>query len=156
MSTEIGDSEQPGGTTTYCSESARYSQEQGVFSPDFWSVVEYETGEGRGGGRWAQCGFLCFSFRVRSLSLWIQILSCLFENPFFFPSLIRDKNWRSYYLVTGCINPETLDRLAPDDAGGQYDSSGGSEGRGNPEGSVCRGWVCICFLRFMFYLIWEY
>ncbi|KAF9044152.1 hypothetical protein BJ165DRAFT_1390011 [Panaeolus papilionaceus] len=95
MSTDIGESEQPGGTTTYCSQSARYSQEQGVFSPDFWSVVEYATGVGRGGGRWAQ--------------------------------------------LTGCINPETLDRLDPDDAGGQYDSSGGEGGRGNPEGSVCRG-----------------
>ncbi|PPQ64978.1 hypothetical protein CVT24_008165, partial [Panaeolus cyanescens] len=41
---------------------------------------------------------------------------------------------------TGCINPETLDRLDPGDAGGQYDSSGGEGGRGNPVGSVCRGY----------------
>jgi len=41
--------------------------------------------------------------------------------------------------VTGCIDPGALDRLNPDDAGGQYDSSGGSSGIGNPAGSVCEG-----------------
>lgn len=41
--------------------------------------------------------------------------------------------------VTGCIRPETLDRLNPRDAGGQYDSSGGAGGRGNPVGSKCTG-----------------
>lgn len=45
--------------------------------------------------------------------------------------------------VTGCIRPETLDRIRPDDAGGQYDSSGGTNGEGNPAGSVCRGYVVI-------------
>jgi len=43
--------------------------------------------------------------------------------------------------VTGCINPQTLDRINPDDAGGQYDSSGGAGGQGNPAGSVCTGYV---------------
>ena len=41
--------------------------------------------------------------------------------------------------MTGCIDPTVLDRLNPDDAGGQYDSSGGSSGAGNPVGSVCAG-----------------
>jgi len=41
--------------------------------------------------------------------------------------------------VTGCIDPFVLDRLDPDDAGGQYDSSGGISGAGNPVGSVCTG-----------------
>ena len=42
--------------------------------------------------------------------------------------------------VTGCIRPATLDRLNPNDAGGQYDSSGGVGGKGNPQGSVCEGY----------------
>ncbi|KAG6833105.1 hypothetical protein H0H87_011213 [Tephrocybe sp. NHM501043] len=41
--------------------------------------------------------------------------------------------------VTGCIRPELVDRLNPADAGGQYDSSGGAGGRGNPAGSKCIG-----------------
>lgn len=43
--------------------------------------------------------------------------------------------------VTGCIRPETLDRLVPTDGGGQYDSSGGDGGQGNPRGSKCTGLV---------------
>jgi hypothetical protein len=42
-------------------------------------------------------------------------------------------------LVTGCIRPETVDRLNADDGGGQYDSSGGEGGQGNPQGSQCLG-----------------
>ncbi|KAK7461938.1 hypothetical protein VKT23_008370 [Stygiomarasmius scandens] len=42
--------------------------------------------------------------------------------------------------LTGCIRPELVDRLNPDDGGGQYDSSGGANGQGNPEGSVCLGY----------------
>ena len=42
-------------------------------------------------------------------------------------------------LVTGCIRPETVDRLNPNDSGGQYDSSGGAGGNGNPQGSKCLG-----------------
>lgn len=44
-------------------------------------------------------------------------------------------------LVTGCIRPETVDRLNPGDGGGQYDSSGGDGGNGNPAGSKCSGFV---------------
>ena len=42
-------------------------------------------------------------------------------------------------LVTGCIRPSHLSRLNPNDAGGQYDSSGGAGGKGNPQGSQCLG-----------------
>ena len=45
-----------------------------------------------------------------------------------------------YAQLTGCIRPEKLSRLNPNDGGGQYDSSGGAGGRGNPEGSVCLGY----------------
>ncbi|KAG8715035.1 hypothetical protein FRC08_011072 [Ceratobasidium sp. 394] len=42
--------------------------------------------------------------------------------------------------LTGCIRPETTPQLNPADAGGQYDSSGGDGGLGNPQGSVCLGY----------------
>jgi len=42
-----------------------------------------------------------------------------------------------YVQLTGCIRPEKVSQLNPDDAGGQYDSSGGVNGLGNPQGSVC-------------------
>ncbi|TFK27847.1 hypothetical protein FA15DRAFT_666082, partial [Coprinopsis marcescibilis] len=45
-----------------------------------------------------------------------------------------------YAQLTGCIRPETLDRLNVNDGGGQYDSSGGAGGQGNPAGSVCLGY----------------
>lgn len=59
--------------------------------------------------------------------------------------IIHKKKFRSaliacMLIVTGCINAETLDRINPDDAGGQYDSSGGADGDGNPAGSVCTGY----------------
>ncbi|KAF5359152.1 hypothetical protein D9756_002980 [Leucocoprinus leucothites] len=44
-----------------------------------------------------------------------------------------------YVQLTGCIRPETIDRLNRNDGGGQYDSSGGEGGRGNPRDSVCAG-----------------
>ncbi|KAF9029693.1 hypothetical protein BDZ89DRAFT_950364 [Hymenopellis radicata] len=50
------------------------------------------------------------------------------------------KNGKRYTQLTGCINSNKLDRLVPSDAGGQYDSSGGSKGQGNPQGSVCLGY----------------
>ncbi|KAF9370721.1 hypothetical protein CPB97_002526, partial [Podila verticillata] len=45
-----------------------------------------------------------------------------------------------FIQLTGCIRPETLDRLNSDDDGGQYDSSGGESGRGNPADSKCEGY----------------
>ncbi|KAG8732081.1 hypothetical protein FRC12_019449, partial [Ceratobasidium sp. 428] len=42
--------------------------------------------------------------------------------------------------LTGCIRPESSTQLNPDDGGGQYDSSGGESGLGNPRGSVCLGY----------------
>jgi len=94
--TNIGDSEHPGGMTTYCSPGGRYAPQQGQLPPDFWKNVEFKTGNGINGVRYAQ--------------------------------------------LTGCISPEKVDRLNPADAGGQYDSNGGVDGRGNPQGSVCLGY----------------
>ncbi|KAJ7910483.1 hypothetical protein B0H13DRAFT_2012173 [Mycena leptocephala] len=50
------------------------------------------------------------------------------------------KNGGRYAQLTGCIRPELLSRLNPNDGGGQYDSSGGAGGLGNPQGSVCLGY----------------
>lgn len=44
-----------------------------------------------------------------------------------------------YVIVTGCIRPSVIDRLNVVDEGGQYDSSGGAGGKGNPRNSVCVG-----------------
>ncbi|KAJ3509135.1 hypothetical protein NMY22_g16400 [Coprinellus aureogranulatus] len=93
LNTDIGESEQPGGTTVYCSSAAKYDARQGLLPSNFWTNVEYVTGFGVNGGRYVQ--------------------------------------------LTGCIDPSTLDRLNSDDDGGQYDSSGGRSGNGNPEGSAC-------------------
>ncbi|KAF8178938.1 hypothetical protein BJ912DRAFT_648627 [Pholiota molesta] len=92
--TNVGDSEYPGGTTVYCTSSARVSDNQGQMPEDFWSNVAYTTGTGSG----------------------------------------------RYVQLTGCINPSSLDRINEGDAGGQYDSSGGPDGTGNPSGSVCAGY----------------
>ncbi|KAF9448566.1 hypothetical protein P691DRAFT_759813 [Macrolepiota fuliginosa MF-IS2] len=93
--TDIGDSEHSGGMQSYCSASAHTSDSQGLLPDNFWRNVEFKTGTGSQGARWAQ--------------------------------------------LTGCIRPETVDRLNPGDSGGQYDSSGGDGGQGNPQGSVCAG-----------------
>ncbi|KAJ2912816.1 hypothetical protein MD484_g7594, partial [Candolleomyces efflorescens] len=104
--TDIGDSEHPGGTTTYCSASSRFEpSQQGELSSDFWTNVEYVTGNGVNGERYAQ--------------------------------------------LTGCIDPSTLDRINSDDEGGQYDSSGGPSGNGNPQDSACLG----CEISSLFYLL---
>ena len=59
---------------------------------------------------------------------------------FFFDSTLSPL-YTDEFLVTGCIRSETLDRINPTDDGGQYDSSGGKDGQGNPAGSVCSGYV---------------
>jgi len=92
--TRIGDSEHPGGTTSYCS---KPGSGQGHMPPNFWTHVHYKTGKGKRG--------------------------------------------KSYVQLTGCINPGSLDRLVANDDGGQYDSSGGQGGRGNPAGSSCEGYA---------------
>ncbi|KAG9091170.1 hypothetical protein FRC07_011900, partial [Ceratobasidium sp. 392] len=51
----------------------------------------------------------------------------------------KSKRGARYAQLTGCIRPETLSRLNPNDGGGQYDSSGGAGGKGNPQGSKCLG-----------------
>ncbi|KAF8147997.1 hypothetical protein B0H34DRAFT_679934 [Crassisporium funariophilum] len=94
--TNIGDSEQPGGTMSYCTSSGKTSSQQGDLPNNFWSNVAYSTGNGKNGGKYSQ--------------------------------------------LTGCINSGSLDRINSDDAGGQYDSSGGQGGQGNPSGSVCSGY----------------
>ncbi|KAF8876574.1 hypothetical protein BD779DRAFT_159792 [Infundibulicybe gibba] len=94
--TNVGDSEHPGGMKSYCSSQGKSSSSQGDLPANFWRNVEFKSGNGVNGGRFAQ--------------------------------------------LTGCINPSGLDRINPDDAGGQYDSSGGDGGRGNPQGSVCTGY----------------
>ncbi|KAJ7699226.1 hypothetical protein B0H17DRAFT_1158184 [Mycena rosella] len=45
-----------------------------------------------------------------------------------------------FVQLTGCIRAGSLDRLISADDGGQYDSSGGDRGLGNPQGSVCLGY----------------
>jgi len=55
-------------------------------------------------------------------------------------SLGRPSGAGNIIQLTGCIDPTTLDRLNPGDSGGQYDSSGGDDGDGNPPDSVCIGY----------------
>ena len=98
---------------TYCSPNGRYSSQQGQLPADFWSNVEFKTGKGKNGGRFAQ----------RACPKFHSILALL-----------------HLVAVTGCIRPSHLSRLNPDDAGGQYDSSGGAGGQGNPQGSQCLGY----------------
>lgn len=101
---------------TYCSEAGKYSDEQGTLLSNFWSDVDYTEGRGVNGQRYAQRMFHYSKEKFRS-----ALIACML-------------------IVTGCINAETLDRINPDDAGGQYDSSGGADGDGNPAGSVCTGY----------------
>ncbi|KAG9087766.1 hypothetical protein FS749_002656 [Ceratobasidium sp. UAMH 11750] len=51
----------------------------------------------------------------------------------------KGKNGQNYAQLTGCIN-KGFSQLNDDDGGGQYDSSGGHGGHGNPQGSVCTGY----------------
>ena len=43
-----------GGMQTYCSPAGKYSSEQGELPSDFWRSVDFVTGNGPGGGRYAQ------------------------------------------------------------------------------------------------------
>ncbi|KAF8628296.1 hypothetical protein AX17_005999 [Amanita inopinata Kibby_2008] len=52
--TNIGDSEYPGGETTYCTAAARTSQDQGLLSDDFWRNVEFMQGNGVNGASFVQ------------------------------------------------------------------------------------------------------
>jgi len=93
--TNIGDSESPGGTKTYCSASGKTSSSQGTLPSNFWTKVAFKSGKGKHG--------------------------------------------KSYAQLTGCITKD-FSQLNPHDGGGQYDSSGGAGGKGNPKGSVCTGY----------------
>lgn len=61
--TNVGDSEHPGGMISYCSEAAKYSEQQ-VLASNFWSNVEYKTGQGVNGQSYVQ---RMFSFRFITL-----------------------------------------------------------------------------------------
>lgn len=50
----MGDSEHPGGMTSYCSAAAKTSNLQGELSPNFWRDVDYTTGQGVNGGQYVQ------------------------------------------------------------------------------------------------------
>ncbi|KAG8949769.1 hypothetical protein FRC04_008309 [Tulasnella sp. 424] len=52
----------------------------------------------------------------------------------------KGNSGQTYVQLTGCIDPTKIDRLNPNDGGGQYDSNGGDGGRGNPEDSECIGY----------------
>ena len=52
--TNVGDSEHPGGMMSYCSEAAKYSDEQGTLLSNFWRDVDYTEGQGVNGQRYAQ------------------------------------------------------------------------------------------------------
>ncbi|PWN53851.1 hypothetical protein IE53DRAFT_96392 [Violaceomyces palustris] len=62
-----------------------------------------------------------------------QLPSNFWKNPHY-------KKTSSWVQITGCINPNAGGRLDPNDGGGQYDSSGGDGGLGNPRGSKCTGY----------------
>ncbi|KAG8949767.1 hypothetical protein FRC04_008307 [Tulasnella sp. 424] len=93
--TNIGDSEFPGGTQTFCTNPTDPSQ--GTIPPGFFTNVAYVEGTGVSG--------------------------------------------QPYVQLTGTINPTVIQNLNPADAGGQYDSNGGADGRGNPAGSQCIGYT---------------
>ncbi|KAG6826110.1 hypothetical protein H0H93_016796, partial [Arthromyces matolae] len=112
--TDIGDSEHANGEKTYCSASARTSSQQGLLPNGFWSNVQYTTGRGRRGGGYKQ--------RMHAA---VSVLSCCSN--------------KMSSTVTGCIRPQLVDRLNSGDMGGQYDSNGGIDGKGNPAGSKCVG-----------------
>ena len=119
--TNVGDSEYPGGETVYCSAKAKTSPLQGDLAPNFWSNVEFVSKTGVNGQAYVQ--------RAPHVP---------------HSSLFSDFTWGDP-KVTGCINAGTLDRISPDDAGGQYDSSGGDGGLGNPRNSVCTGCASLKF-----------
>ncbi|CAE6428632.1 unnamed protein product [Rhizoctonia solani] len=50
------------------------------------------------------------------------------------------KKGKKYVQLTGRIN-KGFSQLNDNDGGGQYDSSGGAGGKGNPQGSVCKGYA---------------
>ncbi|KAF8608161.1 hypothetical protein BDV93DRAFT_519223 [Ceratobasidium sp. AG-I] len=61
------------------------------------------------------------------------------QLPADFWNSVTYKNTGSYAQLTGCFK-KGFSQLNDNDGGGQYDSSGGDGGRGNPEGSVCTGY----------------
>ena len=66
MHTDTGDSEHPGGMKTYCTEAGAYDPSQGLLAPNFWRSVEFQTGYGPNGGRFAQRMLLPLKFSLCS------------------------------------------------------------------------------------------
>ncbi|KAH8925260.1 hypothetical protein BT69DRAFT_1240244 [Atractiella rhizophila] len=63
------------------------------------------------------------------------------NKSFFTKSTLKKGTGKGAWIqLTGCIDPSKSDRLNANDGGGQYDSSGGDGGQGNPKGSVCTGY----------------
>jgi hypothetical protein len=113
--TNIGDSETPGGMRVYCSASARTDNSQGLFPNDFWKKVTFKSGTGKKGKKYVQRKSQSYSPRSNS-----------------------DTANRLTISVTGRIK-KGFSQLNDNDGGGQYDSSGGAGGQGNPKGSKCAG-----------------
>lgn len=57
------------------------------------------------------------------------------------PFVVRGSDNGDYIQLTGTFDADMVPVLNPHDAGGggQYDSNGGSDGRGNPRDSRCKG-----------------
>ncbi|KAG9006754.1 hypothetical protein FRB90_009764 [Tulasnella sp. 427] len=113
--TDIGVSETPGGMMTYCTKP--YSDKQGTIPQDFFRNVSFVQATGKSGKPYVQR-----SFELRCTDYRALILT-------------RTR----VMLVTGCMDPTKIDRLNPNDGGGQYDSNGGDGGQGNPIHSECIG-----------------
>ncbi|KAF7325584.1 hypothetical protein MKEN_00408000 [Mycena kentingensis (nom. inval.)] len=54
---------------------------------------------------------------------------------------VEYKTGNGFVQLTGCINAASVEQLNVNDDGGQYDSSGGAGGHGNPRGSICVGYA---------------
>lgn len=46
----------------------------------------------------------------------------------------------TYVQITGCMRTSKFSTLVKGDGGGQYDSNGGLDGKGNPRYSICKGY----------------
>ncbi|KAF8608157.1 hypothetical protein BDV93DRAFT_519219 [Ceratobasidium sp. AG-I] len=67
----------------------------------------------------------------------------LLPNGFFTKATFKSgtgKTGKKYVQITGRIQ-KNFSQLNNNDGGGQYDSSGGAGGKGNPRGSVCTGYA---------------
>jgi hypothetical protein len=103
-------------------------------TPEGWKPIALRTGN----ILLVRANFLPISGRMSSSSLEQEPTVADMRNVC--SRTNRTSHTLIFSTVTGCIRPEKLDRLNPKDSGGQYDSSGGAGGKGNPQGSVCLGY----------------